>query len=192
LADLRRQRPRARTLISVAIAVAAHALLFLILVVGIRVERAPNDQPAIEVSLVKLFTPHPKPVRVVKPAERSVVAQAQLVARPAPSPPLPPPVALPENGPIDPRIAAAEALRGALQATVRCAHPDVFNISSFEKEACAQHVHDLRAGAPTYTIGPRRDLLTASHGMAVVNHLSPRPGTDLGPLDMGPVRGVSH
>lgn len=168
-------------------------MLILALAIGIRVVRPPSGAPPIEVSLVRLFTLHPKPLRPPRPVQRTS-APTLPAPKPATKQPVPPPLpqALPENGPIDPRIAAAEAVRGALQATVRCAHPDAFNMTSAEREACAQHIRDLRAGAPTYAIGPHLAPLVASHGMTVVNHLSPRPGTDLGPLDMGPVRGVSH
>ncbi len=169
-------------------------MLFLALVFGISVARAPNQTHAIEVSLVKLFTPHPKPVRAPPPAQKALARIQPPVAKPAAQPsPAPPVRALPANGPVvDPRLAAAEAVRGALQAMVRCSHPDDFNMGPAEREACAQHIHDLRAGAPTYAIGPHLPPPVASHGMTVVSHLSPRPGNDLGPLDMGPVRGVSH
>ena len=193
MADLRRQRLRARTLTSAAIAVAAHVVLILALAVGIHVAHAPNETPPIEVSLVKLFTPRPKAAPRPSPARAQAEAKpvAAPVSRPTPAPvtPIQP---LPEAVQVDPRIAAAEAVRSALQATVHCAHPDAFNMTPTERELCAQHIRELRAGAPTYAIGPHLAPLVASHGMTAVSHLSPRPGTDLGPLDMGPVRGVSH
>jgi len=183
-------------LISAAVALAAHLVLIGVLVLGIRASRPPSESPAIEVTLSRLFHVRPKPVVKIPPApaRRSAPKAASTKATPTiagPSP-LPPPVALPENGPIDPKLAAAEAVRGALQAYVRCAHPDAGDMSQAERDACARHIRDLRAGAPTYAIGPHLAPLVASHGVTVVNHLSPRPGTDLGPLDMGPVKGVSH
>ena len=170
---------------------AVHLALISVLVLGIRESRPPSEAPPLEVTLTQLFAPHPKP-KPKPPAQRRPATQpAPAKAAPA-TPALPPPVALPENGPVDPRIAAAEAVRGALQALVHCAHPDSYDMSPSEREACARHIRDLRAGAPTYAIGPHLAPLVASHGMTVVNHLSPRPGADLGPLDMGPVKGVSH
>jgi hypothetical protein len=199
LADQRVSTPRGRTLFSAGVAVAAHAVLILLLALGIRVVRPPNETPPLEVTLTRLFAPHPRPAP--KPAPQAArhpsppVAPRQATPSPL-APPLPPPVALPENGPIDPRLAAAEAVRGALQGIVRCAHPDEFHLDPAEQAACARLNRQMATGAPTYTVDPadhaRHDPLVASHGMAVKDHLSPRPGTDLGPLDLGPVKGVSH
>ena len=176
---------------------AAHLVLVAALILGIDVARPPRDTPPLEVTLTRLFAPRPRPApRMVRPAVRSPASQpAPLKAAPT-APPLPPPVALPDNGPIDPRIAAAEAVRGALQGMVRCAHPNAFSLSPAERDACARQRQAMVGNVPTYTVDPadhaRHDPPVASHGMAVVNHLSPRPGTDLGPLDLGPVKGVSH
>ena len=192
LADLLRRRLRARTLIAAALALAAHLVLVLLLVFGIQIARAPNEPAPIQVALVKLFAPHPRPAtRPPSPprAQAKSPPAAAPAARPTPAP-LPPPQALPENGPIDPRIAAAEAVRGALQATVRCAHMDDVSMSPAERETCARHLRELRVGAPVYFVNAddhmRHDPPVASHGMAAhVGHLSPRPGNDLGPL-IGP------
>lgn len=176
---------RVRTLISAGVAVAAHLVLILLLALGIRVIRPPNESPPLEVTLTRLFSPHPKPVvKAARPtAHRNLPQAAPRTA--APSPPPQPPAALPENGPVDPRIAAAEAVRGALQGMVRCAHPDAFNLDPAERAACARLNRQMAAGAPTYTVNvddhARHDPLAPSHGMAMKSHLSPRPGNPLGP-----------
>jgi hypothetical protein len=165
-------------------------VLILLLALGIRVVRPPNDTPPLEVTLTRLFSPHPKPAP--KPAPEVAHRPSPQIApqTAAPSPPLPPP-ALPENGPVDPRLAAAEAVRGALQAMVRCAHPDAFNMDAAERAACARRNRELSADAPAYAVNvddhARHDPLTASHGMAIKGRLSPRPGYDLGELPSGPV-----
>jgi len=174
-------------MLAAAMALAAHLALIGVLALGIRGSRPPNESPAIEVTLTRLFTPHPQPKPAAatqrRPATRAAPPTA---APPPPSPaPQPSPVALPENGPVDPRIAAAEAVRGALQQVVRCAHPDEFNMSPSERESCARRNRQMAADAPTYTVDPadhaRHDPLVASHGMAMKDHLSPRPGNPLGP-----------
>jgi len=190
LADLRRPRPRARTLIGAAVAVAAHLVLIPLLVLGIRVVRPPHETPPLEVTLTRLFAPHPKPApKPVQPASQRPVSPLALRLA-APSPSAPPPVALPENGPIDPRLAAAEAVRGALQGLVRCAHPDSFKMDAAELAACGRLNRRMATGAPTYSVNvddhARHDPPVASHGMAAhFGYLSPRPGNDLGPL-IGP------
>ena len=172
-------------MISAAIAVAAHLVLILLLVLGIRVARAPHESQPLEVTLTRLFAPHPKPApNLAAQAARRPAAQAAAPTVP-PSPSAPPPIALPENGPVDPRIAAEEAVRGALQAMVRCAHPDDFNMTPGERAACARLNRQMASDAPLYTVDPadhaRHDPLVASHGMAFKDHLSPRPGNPLGP-----------
>jgi hypothetical protein len=191
LADLRRPGLRARTLIGAAIALAAHAVLILALAVGIRVAQAPNETQPISVSLIKLFTPHPKPTPPRPPprAQAKVQPPTEPVRPPAAAPATTPPP-LPGSAPVDPRIAAADAVRAALQATVRCARRDDFNMPPAEKEICARMIRDLRAGAPVYSVNAddhmRHDPPVASHGMAAhFGPLSPRPGNDLGPL-IGP------
>jgi hypothetical protein len=177
-----------RTLISAAIAVAAHGVLILLLALGIRVVRPAHETPPLEVTLTRLFAPHPKPVRQVSQRPIPPAAPRQAAPSPStPSPSAPPPIALPENGPVDPKIAAAEALRGALQGVVRCAHADDFTMDPAERAACGRLNRQLAAGAPTYVVDPadhaRHDPPVASHGMAAhIGHLSPRPGYDLGPL----------
>jgi len=173
--------------ISAAVVVAAHAVLLLLLALGIHAARSPNEAPPLEVTLTRLFTPHPKPTPRPAPLVAHRANPPPSPRQAAPSPPLQPPVALPENGPVDPRIAAAEAMRGALQAMVRCAHPDAFNMDPAERAACARLSRQLAAGAPTFVVDPadhaRHDPPVASHGMAAhIGPLSPRPGYDLGKL----------
>ena len=172
-------------------ATAAHLVLILLLALGIRVVRPPSETPPLEVTLTRLFASHPR--QAPKPAplvsQRPIPPAAPRQA--APSPSAPPPIALPENGPLDPRIAAAEAVRGALQGMVRCAHPDDLNMSPAERAACARLNRRLAAGAPTYAVNvddhARHDPPVASHGMAAhIGPLSPRPGNDLGPLSGPP------
>jgi len=168
--------------------VAAHLVLILTLAWGIRVVRPPNETPPLEVTLTRMFDLQPK--RAIKVAPLKVHREAPKAAAPraapaVPSPAAPPPITLPENGSIDPKIAAAEAVRGALQAFVRCADADSHDMSPAERAACARHNHDLRAGAPIYSVNAddhmRHDPPVASHGMAAhIGPLSPRPGYDLG------------
>jgi len=175
---------------------AIHLVLIAGLAVGIRVVHAPTETPPIEVTLTRLFNLQPRPVpKIVPPPPRRVAPQAAPAKRPAPAPfrPVaPPPVALPENGPIDPRLAAAEAVRGALQGVVRCAHPDDFEMTPAERSACARMNRQMAGPPPTVVVDPadhaRHDPPVASHGMSAhVGPLSPRPGTDLGDLPSGPV-----
>ena len=190
LADQKTSRRRVRTLISGGLAVAAHLILILALALGIRVVRPPADAPPLEVTLTRLFDLQPKRVAKIAPPVAHRITPKAAAPRPAPavpSPAAPPPITLPENGSIDPKIAAAEAVRGALQAFVHCAHPDSYDMSPAERDACARHNHDLRAGAPIFAVSPddhmRHDPPVASHGMAAhIGPLSPRPGYDLGPL----------
>ena len=188
MADQKSSKRRARTLISGGLAVAAHLVLILALALGIRVVRPPSETPPLEVTITRLFDLQPKrAVKVAPPAVRRALPKAASPrAAPAvPSPAAPPPITLPQNGSIDPKIAAAEAVRGALQAFVRCARPDAYDMSPAEREACARQNHDLRAGAPVYSVNAddhmRHDPPVASHGMAAhIGPLSPRPGYDLG------------
>ena len=176
---------RVRTLTSAGVAVAAHLLLIGALALGIRVAQAPNETPAMVVTLTRLFAPRTQ--RPPPPAPPTPNRLSPPVAAPqaAPAPTAPPPVALPENGPIDPRLAAADAVRNALRGVVRCAHPELYNLDEAERTACLRRNRELAAGAPTYTVDPadhaRHDPPVASHGMAAKSHLSPRPGNPLAP-----------
>jgi len=189
LADQRRPGARARTLVSAALALVAHLVLITALVVGIRVVHPPPDSPPLVVTLTRLFLAPPKPAPrpVAPPARPPARSAAPAAGTAAPPPAPPPPVALPENGPIDPRLAAAEAVRGALQGVVRCAHPDAFDLSPAERAACARLNRQMAGAPPTYVVDPadhaRHDPPVASHGMAAhIGPLSPRPGYDLGRL----------
>ena len=186
MADSSKQR--ARTLISGGLAVAAHLILILGLALGIRVIRPPHETPPLEVTLTRMFDLAPKRAAKIAPVAPHRAAPKPAAPRAAPvvpSPAAPPTITLPQNGSIDPKIAAAEAVRGALQALVRCADPDAHDMSPAEREACARHNHELRAGAPIYSVNAddhmRHDPPVASHGMAAhIGPLSPRPGYDLG------------
>ena len=167
---------------------AAHLVLILALALGIRVVRPPTETPPLEVTLTRMFDLEPKRAVKITPPAIHHAAPKPAAPRPAPaipSPAAPPPITLPQNGSIDPKIAAAEAVRGALQAVVRCADPDAHDMSQAERDACARHNHELRAGAPTYGVFAddhmRHDPPVASHGMAAhIGELSPRPGYYLG------------
>jgi periplasmic protein TonB len=185
LADQRVSKKRARTLISAGVAVAAHLVLIAALVLGIRVARAPNETPALEVTLTRLFAPRPTPKPAPQAADRAVRQPAPQAPSPTPALPVPPPITLPQNPQIDPRLAAAEAVRNALRDVVRCAHADDYAMDPAERAACARRARELAAGAPVYSVNEddhmRHDPLVASHGMAMKSHLSPRPGNPLGP-----------
>jgi len=168
--------------------VAAHLILILALALGIRVVRPPSETPPLEVTLTRMFDLAPKRAAKIEPPTVHHAAPKPAPPRPTqavPSPAAPPPITLPQNGSTDPQIAAAEAVRGALQAVVRCADPDAHDMSQAERDACARHNHDLRAGAPTYGVFAddhmRHDPPVASHGIAAhIGDLSPRPGYYLG------------
>ncbi len=183
----RREFLRARTrLIAVAAALAVHLAVLVILLATVRGHAPGHEAPPLFVTLTPWFIPRE---RAASPESRAInphrTPAPVLPTPPSPIPtPLAPPKALEPNSPISPRLAAEEALRGALQDTIRCAHADQGGLSSAERDHCRQFSRLMGQGGPTYEVNvddhARHDPLVASHGTAIVNHLSPRPGTLLG------------
>jgi hypothetical protein len=183
----RRKSSRARTrLIAVAASLAAHLGVLLFLMLSIRGHGPEPEAPPLFVTLTPWFTPREPPAKVQPRAIRPHRTPPPATpAPPSPIPaPLPPPKALAPNAPIDARVAAENAVRGALQDSVRCAHPEQFSLTAAERDHCRQFFRQMGRDAPTYEVNvddhARHDPPVASHGTALVNHLSPRPGYLLG------------
>jgi hypothetical protein len=179
------QRTRTR-LIAVCASVGAHLAVLVFLVLSVRGHGPEAEAPPLLVTLTPWFTPRERPAKVTpRPIAPHRTPPPVTPVPPSPIPaPLPAPKALTPNSPIDSRVAAEDAVRGALQDSVRCAHPDQFNMTGAEREHCRQFFAHLGKGGPTYDVNvddhARHDPPVASHGTALVNHLSPRPGYLLG------------
>jgi len=183
----RRKSQRTRTrLIAVGVSVAAHLAVLAFFTLSLRGHGPERETPPLLVTLTPWFISHEPPAKVAPRAispHRTPPPSAPTPPSPIPAP-LPAPKPLAPNGPIDSRLAAENAVRGALQDSVRCAHPDQFSLTEAEREHCRQFFARLGKGGPTYDVNiddhARHDPPVASHGAALVNHLSPRPGYLLG------------
>ena len=171
-------------MIGLAVSLAVHLILLCVLLLAVRGHAPDAEEPSIVVSLTHWLAPHAKPA----PPPRQPLAPHRTplpAATIQPSPiPLPPPKALDPNGPIDPRLAAQEAMGQALRDTVQCAHADQSSMTADEREHCRQFNSRMGRDAPTYDVNiddhARHDPPMASHGTAAhIGPPPPFPGTPL-------------
>jgi hypothetical protein len=151
LAAGRRWRDRR---LGLAASAAFHLLAFLLLGLALRYNPVFPVAPTLEVRLVTLSPAHTEAKR---PPPRAAPIAA---APPSPAPPLAlhvPSVTAPPAPPIGapapvlaPAQSGAEALRRGMRLALGCAHPDDFDLSPSEREACRQMTARAHAAAPTY------------------------------------------
>jgi hypothetical protein len=137
-----------------AASTAFHLLVFVLLGLALRYNPIFPVAPTLEVRLVTLSQGHAEAKRPPpRPAARPAAA-------PSPAQPLAPHI-VPTIAPGAPTIAApgpvappaspdAEALRRGLRLTAGCAHPDDFNLSPAEREACSRMTARTHQAAPSY------------------------------------------
>jgi hypothetical protein len=135
-----------------AASAAFHLLVFVLLGLALRYTPIFPVAPTLEVRLVTLSQGHAEAKR---PPPRPAVTPA---AAPSSAQPLTPHI-VPTIAPGAPTIAAPspiaappgiEALRRGLRLTAGCAHPDDFNLSPAEREACRRMTARTHEAAPTY------------------------------------------
>ena len=173
-------------LIAVAVSVAVHLAVLAFLLLTIRGHGPEPETPPLLVTLTPWFQTRQPPAKALARAatpHRTPPPSAATPPSPIPAP-LPAPRPLTPGSPIDQRLAAQDAVRSALQDSVRCAHPDQFSLTGAERDHCRQFFARMGRGGPTYDVNvddhAKHDPPVASHGTALVNHLSPRPGYLLG------------
>jgi type IV secretory pathway VirB10-like protein len=137
-----------------AASAAFHLFVFLLLGLALRYNPVFPVAPVLEVRLVTLSPTH---VEAKPPPPRATPNPA---AAPSPAPPLAPHIPLATAPPAPPTVApapvlppaqpGAEALRRGMRLMLGCAHPDDFDLSPSEREACRQMTAQTQAAAPTY------------------------------------------
>jgi hypothetical protein len=151
---LGRRSSKARAmLLAVGASAAVHFVTLMIVLLTIETRQPDREPPTIFVHLIPWRT---SPERTKQIRSRSV---AQRRATPALNPSSVSPTTVPAAGAaantsVDQGVAAQESLRKALSESVRCAHPDEFEMDSTERERCRQFAHNLAKGAPTYAALP--------------------------------------
>jgi hypothetical protein len=165
-------------------AVVVYLALLALLLLTIHGGPTPQDSPSIIVSLTPWIQRHVAPAKA-RPAP-IVAHQTPAPTAPVPLAPIPPTPSKPlePNAPMDPKLATQGAVAAALRANLGCSHLDDVRTDPAERERCLKLQRQLGQGAPVYTVNiddhARHDPPVAGHGMAVVQHLSPRPGYLLG------------
>jgi len=149
----RRSSKTRAVLLAVGASVLVHFVALLVVFLTVETREPDREPPTIIVSLV--------PWRA--PPERTEQINSKPVARRADTAPINPAEAprttLPASGVAanyadDQGAAAQESLRRAFGESVRCAHPDHFQMDVDDRERCRQIAHDLAKGAPTYAVLP--------------------------------------
>lgn len=136
---------------------AFHLLVFLLLGLALRYNPLFPAAPTLEVRLVTLLPAH---VEAKRPPPRAAPSPA---TAPSPAPPLAPhiaPITAPPAPPIvvpapvlPPAQAGAEALRRGMRLMLGCAHPDDFDLSPSERDACREMTAHTQAAAPPFPPG---------------------------------------
>jgi hypothetical protein len=138
-------------LLAVGASAAVHLVVLTVVLLTIDTRQPDRGSPTIIVSLTPAIAPpeRPKTVRPRSDARRRATA------------PLKPPATAPlvqaakgvvANTSNDQDVTAPQS--EALGESVRCAHPDAFDMDPAERERCRQRDHDLARGAPTYAALP--------------------------------------
>lgn len=144
--------------LGLAASAAFHLLVFLLLGLALRYNPVFPVAPTLEVRLVTLSPAH---VEAKRPPPR--VMPTQPAAPPRPAPPLAPhipPTTAPPAPPIvapapvlPPAQPGADALRRGMRLMLGCAHPDDFDLSPSEREACRAMTARTQAAAPPFPPG---------------------------------------
>jgi hypothetical protein len=138
-------------LLAVGASAAVHLVVLTVVLLTIDTRQPDRGSPTIIVSLTPAIAPpeRPKTVRPRSDARRRATAPL--------NPPATAPLVQAAKGVVanmsnDQDVTAPQS--EALGESVRCAHPNAFDMDSAERERCRQRDHDLARGAPTYAALP--------------------------------------
>lgn len=135
-----------------AASAALHLVAFALLGLALRYAPAFSIAPTIEVSLVRLpsSTAPQKPPPPQPPARPATASQAPRLMPHVPPATLPAPPVTELTPPAAPAPPGAEALRRGLRLTLGCAHPEDFDLTPAEKDACRRMTTRTHESAPGY------------------------------------------